>query len=120
MTRRAHAAAPLMAVGDTDPFRPSAERPVRVRARNLPADTHFEPHRHQWAQLAYCASGVLQVTAALAADARDEISYIVPFVARRVDRARRRCMPCTRWKTRHSVPCTSTQQPSPPAGRPAG
>lgn len=67
-----------MPVGNTDPFRPSVERPVRVRARNLPADTHFEPHQHQWAQLAYCASGVLQVTAALAAHARDEISYIVP------------------------------------------
>jgi AraC-like DNA-binding protein len=79
MPRRLHAtAAPLMAVGDTDPFRPGAERPVRVRARDLPADTHFEPHRHEWAQLAYCASGVLQVTAALAADVQDEISYIVP------------------------------------------
>jgi AraC-like DNA-binding protein len=79
MTRRLQSAAtPLMAVGDTDPFRPSAERPVRVRARKLPADTHFEPHRHQWAQLAYCSSGVLQVTAALSADTRDEITYIVP------------------------------------------
>jgi hypothetical protein len=68
-----------MTVGNTDPFRPSAERPVRVRARNLPADTHFEPHQHQWAQLAYCASGVLQVTATLAANAQDEISCIVPF-----------------------------------------
>ncbi len=67
-----------MPVGNTDPFRPSIERPVRVRARDLPADTHFEPHQHQWAQLAYCASGVLQVTAALATDMRDEISYIVP------------------------------------------
>lgn len=79
MARRPHAAAtPLMPVGNTDPFRPSIERPVRVRARDLPADTHFEPHQHQWAQLAYCASGVLQVTAALATDMRDEISYIVP------------------------------------------
>lgn len=67
-----------MPVGNTDPFRPSMERPVRVRARNLPADTHFEPHQHQWAQLAYCASGVLQVTAARAADERDGVSYIVP------------------------------------------
>lgn len=68
-----------MPVGDTDLFRPSIERPVRVRARNLPADSHFEPHQHEWAQLAYCASGVLQVTAALAAEARDEITCIVPF-----------------------------------------
>jgi len=79
MARRPHAAAtPFLSVGDTDPFRPSVGRPVRVRARNLPADTHFEPHQHQWAQLAYCASGVLQVTAALAADVREQISYIVP------------------------------------------
>jgi AraC-like DNA-binding protein/quercetin dioxygenase-like cupin family protein len=40
---------------------PTAERPVTVRARTLPADTHLEPHRHPWAQLAYCASGVMQV-----------------------------------------------------------
>src|SRR4051812_11820497 len=50
-------------VGDTDPFRPSRGRPVRVRSRDLPADSHFDPHRHAWAQLAYCASGVLQVSA---------------------------------------------------------
>ena len=66
------------AVGNTDPFRPSSDRPVRVRARMLPADTHFEPHQHGWAQLAYCASGVLQVTAAQSADNRDIVSYIVP------------------------------------------
>lgn len=75
--RRPHA--PLLPVGDTDPFRPSAARPVRVRSRTLPADTHFEPHHHLWAQLAYCASGVLQVTAAQSAAVADEMSYIVPF-----------------------------------------
>ncbi len=66
-------------VGDTDLFRPSVERPVRVRARNLPADTHFEPHHHGWAQLAYCASGVLRVTATQGVGSQDTISYIVPF-----------------------------------------
>ncbi len=71
--------ASLTPVGDTDAFRPSADRPVRVRARALPADTHFEPHHHGWAQLAYCASGVLQVTAAQSADNHDTVSYIVPF-----------------------------------------
>lgn len=40
----------------------------------MPADTHFKPHRHGWAQLAYCASGILQVTAATP----DEVTYIVP------------------------------------------
>lgn len=61
-------------VGDTDPFRPTARRPVRVRARALPADAHFEPHRHPWSQLAYCATGIVQVTVAMP----DEVTYIVP------------------------------------------
>ncbi|MDB5928381.1 MAG: transcriptional regulator, AraC family [Polaromonas sp.] len=70
-----------MPVGDTDPFTPSPQRPVRVRARSMPADAHFEPHSHAWAQLAYCASGVVQVTAALEGARTcktDEITYIVP------------------------------------------
>jgi len=65
-------------VGDTDPFRPTPARPVRLRARSLPADTHFEPHRHAWAQLAYCSSGVLQVTAQHPNGAGGEVTYIVP------------------------------------------
>jgi AraC-like DNA-binding protein len=65
-------------LGDTDPFRPSRQRPVRVRARALPADTHFEPHSHAWSQLAYCASGIVQVTAEQGAAAGDEVTYIVP------------------------------------------
>jgi AraC-like DNA-binding protein len=65
-------------VGDVDSFRPSRQRPVRVRARAMLADTHFEPHSHAWSQLAYCASGILQVTAEQAPAAGDEITYIVP------------------------------------------
>lgn len=65
-------------LGDTDPFRPSHERPVRVRARSMAADTHFEPHHHAWAQLAYSASGMLQVIAARGVGALDEVTYIVP------------------------------------------
>ena len=62
-------------LNDIDPFRPDRSRPVRVRARAMPADTHFEPHSHAWAQLAYCASGIVQVSA----DAPDgEVTYIVP------------------------------------------
>lgn len=68
----------LTPVGDTDPFRPSRERPVRVRARSMPADTHFEPHHHAWAQLAYSASGMLQVIAARRPGQDDEVTYIVP------------------------------------------
>ena len=67
----------VIPVGDTGNFTPSPRRPVCVRSRSLLADTHFEPHSHPWAQLAYCATGVLQVTAESGTDGR-EISYIVP------------------------------------------
>jgi AraC-like DNA-binding protein len=63
---------------DADSFQPTRARPVRVRSRHLPADAHFEPHRHPWAQLAYCASGILQVSAAAPASASGEITFIVP------------------------------------------
>lgn len=65
-------------LGDMSGFTPSPQRPVRVRARSMAADTHFEPHQHPWAQLAYCASGLLQVTAAPHRGSTDEVSYIVP------------------------------------------
>ena len=65
-------------VGDTDSFTPSPKRPVRVRARTMPGDTHFEPHAHAWAQLAYCAVGIVQVTAEPTAGAGDEVTFIVP------------------------------------------
>ena len=73
-----HEALYLTPDGDTDPFTPSPERPVRVRSRSMPADTHFEPHSHAWAQLAYCATGVVQVSAAREDPAGGEITYIVP------------------------------------------
>ncbi len=65
-------------VGDTDAFRPSRQRPVRVRARTMAADSHFEPHQHAWSQLAWCASGMVQVTAEQHAGAGDEVTFIVP------------------------------------------
>lgn len=65
-------------VGNLDPFQPDAGRPVRVRSRAMPADAHFEPHRHPWAQLAYCASGIVQVSAAAPHGATGEVTYIVP------------------------------------------
>ena len=67
-----------LALSNIDSFTPHPQRPVRVRSRALPTDTHFEPHRHPWGQLAYCASGIVQVTAALQSDGVDEITYIVP------------------------------------------
>jgi len=68
-------------VGDTGLFTPSPAQPVRVRSRAMPADAHFEPHAHAWAQLACCASGVMQVTAEQIRPGHDrgeEITYIVP------------------------------------------
>ncbi|WP_341903370.1 helix-turn-helix transcriptional regulator [Polaromonas sp. YR568] len=67
-------------VGDTDRFTPSRHHLVRLRARTMQADTHFEPHAHAWAQLAYCATGVVKVTAQRFAgdDAAGEVTYIVP------------------------------------------
>jgi AraC-like DNA-binding protein/quercetin dioxygenase-like cupin family protein len=67
-----------MPIGDTGAFTPSPLRAVRVRARSMPADAHFEPHAHDWAQLAYCTSGLLQVTAAQHSQTEDEVTYIVP------------------------------------------
>ena len=49
-------------VGNTDPVAPTPRRPVRTRARALAVDEHFEPHHHPWAQVAYCASGLIRVT----------------------------------------------------------
>ncbi len=69
-----HRAAPSPAsVLPADPLRyaPSAERPVRVKARTLKADTRIVPHRHAWAQVAFSTTGVLRVTAG-------DHTYIVP------------------------------------------
>lgn len=62
-------------IGDTDPVAPTPQRPVRSRSRSLAVDAHFEPHHHPWAQLAYCASGVIQVTVA---DGDTETTFILP------------------------------------------
>lgn len=71
----------LISLGNTDLFTPSPQRPVRVRSRSMAADTHLEPHTHAWAQLAYCATGVVQVTAEYTRPDQtkaDEITYIIP------------------------------------------
>lgn len=60
--------------GDTDPYRPTPERPVRCRARQIDSDNQFEPHQHAWGQLACCASGLMQVTVLQA----PETTTIVP------------------------------------------
>lgn len=65
-------------LGNIDAFTPSPAKAVRVRIRSLPTDSHFAPHAHAWAQLAYCASGLVQVSASQRSGADDEITYIVP------------------------------------------
>lgn len=69
--RRTHA----VPLGNTDPVAPTPRRPVRTRARALAADEHFEPHHHPWAQVAYCASGVIRVTVDLGST---QTTYILP------------------------------------------
>jgi AraC-like DNA-binding protein len=68
-----HSAPSPVSVLPADPLRyaPTAERPVRVRARKLRADTRIVPHRHAWAQVAFSNAGVLRVTAG-------NHTYIVP------------------------------------------
>lgn len=72
--KRRHARTPE-AIGNTDPVAPTPQRPVRSRTRELAADAHFEPHEHAWAQLSYCAQGLIQVTATH--DGRDT-TFILP------------------------------------------
>jgi AraC-like DNA-binding protein/mannose-6-phosphate isomerase-like protein (cupin superfamily) len=54
---------------------PTAERPVRSRARSLAMDAHIEPHQHPWAQFTYCASGLMQVTVT---QGERQTTFIVP------------------------------------------
>jgi len=52
-------------------YAPSADRPVRAKARLLDPDSEIEPHRHAWAQVAIAVEGVARMTAASA-------TYLVP------------------------------------------
>ena len=61
---------PSLSIG-ADALVPSVAHPLRVRARRLAAASRIEPHRHDWAQVAYSAAGVLRVTAG-------DHTYIVP------------------------------------------
>ncbi len=69
---------PAWMSGDQGLYRPTADRPLRGKqARAMQPDMHFELHRHDWAQIAYCASGVLQVNVQ-DAHQRHEVTYRVP------------------------------------------
>ncbi|GAB3628536.1 HTH-type transcriptional regulator NimR [Pandoraea terrae] len=48
-------------------FVPTADRPVRLRARPLSDGIKVPGHRHAWAQVAYTARGVIQIAVADAA-----------------------------------------------------
>jgi AraC-like DNA-binding protein len=50
---------------------PTAERPLRANLLHFSADTHVVPHRHDWAQLAMSAAGVVRLTV-------EHGTYIVP------------------------------------------
>ena len=56
-----------------DPGRhvPTAQRPVRAKARRLEPDSEIQPHSHPWAQVAISISGVARITAA-------HSTYLVP------------------------------------------
>ncbi|MFM7506575.1 MAG: AraC family transcriptional regulator [Rubrivivax sp.] len=62
----AHVPAP----GPAD-FAPTPDHPLRVRARRMTAASRIAPHRHDWAQVAWSATGVLRVSAG-------SHTYIVP------------------------------------------
>lgn len=44
-------------------FAPSAERPLRAKAREMAADMDIQPHRHDWGQLVFSVSGAVRVSA---------------------------------------------------------
>ncbi|HZF79687.1 MAG TPA: helix-turn-helix transcriptional regulator [Rubrivivax sp.] len=52
-------------------YAPTAERPVRAKARHLAPDTEIQPHSHPWAQVAISISGVARITAGMG-------TYLVP------------------------------------------
>jgi len=62
MNRKTRLPVKVRELGDVHHVIPTPQRPVRCRARALATDEHFEPHHHPWSQLAYCASGLIQVS----------------------------------------------------------
>jgi AraC-like DNA-binding protein/mannose-6-phosphate isomerase-like protein (cupin superfamily) len=61
----------LLPPSDLRHFSPTADRPVRAKAQRLESDTEIQPHRHAWAQVAICVSGVARITA-------ENATYLVP------------------------------------------
>jgi AraC-like DNA-binding protein len=76
MSRPPHKARLQPVPSDASPHRPpTSQRPVRSRGRALGVNVHITPHQHAWAQLTYCASGLMQVTVT---QGERETTYIVP------------------------------------------
>jgi AraC-like DNA-binding protein len=48
---------------DPQRYAPTAERPVRAKARRLDVESEIAPHSHAWAQVAISVSGVARITA---------------------------------------------------------
>ena len=53
----------LLAPLDPRRYAPTAERPVRAKARLMEPDSEIQPHSHPWAQVAISVSGVARITA---------------------------------------------------------
>lgn len=75
MRRRTRQTVQIRELGDIHHVTPTAQRPVRCRASALATDAHFEPHHHPWSQLAYCASGLIEVTVDAA---QAQTTYLLP------------------------------------------
>lgn len=56
---------------DPEAYAPTPRRPVRAKVRTLRASMRIEPHRHDWAQVAMSATGVIRMDTASS-------TYLVP------------------------------------------
>lgn len=65
------AARTLLAPLEPGRYAPSAQRPVRAKARVMEPDSEIQPHHHPWAQVAIAVSGVARITA-------ESATYLVP------------------------------------------
>ncbi|WP_374675862.1 helix-turn-helix transcriptional regulator [Ideonella sp.] len=60
---------------DPQRYAPSAERPLRAKARQMAHQMNIQPHEHAWAQLVFSVAGAVRVSAR---HAGADSSYLVP------------------------------------------